>query len=69
MAIHSTPVSSSAPHMPAARALPSVNGFVTGLASVLREFLAAAFHPYHPERHYMRGPGPACAAKYGRTGK
>ncbi len=19
--------------------------------------------PYHPERHYMRGPGPACAAR------
>ena len=25
-----------------------------------------AFDPYHPERHYMRGPGPACLAK--RTG-
>ena len=24
---------------------------------VLREFLAPR---YHPERHYMRGPGPAC---------
>jgi hypothetical protein len=22
-------------------------------------------HRYHPERHYMRGPGPACRAKYG----
>jgi hypothetical protein len=20
--------------------------------------------PYRPERHYMRGPGPACARKY-----
>ena len=28
-----------------------------------REFFATAFRPYHPERHYMRGPGPACAAK------
>jgi hypothetical protein len=28
-----------------------------------REFVATAFRPYHPERHYMRGPGPACAAK------
>jgi hypothetical protein len=23
------------------------------------------FHPYHPERHYMRGPGPAWRAKHG----
>ena len=23
-------------------------------------------HPYRPERHYMRGPGPACHAKQNR---
>lgn len=28
-----------------------------------RAFIKAAFDPYHPERHYMRGPGPACASK------
>ncbi len=28
-----------------------------------RQFILAAFNPYHPERHYMRGPGPACQAK------
>lgn len=22
---------------------------------------------YHPERHYMRGPGPACAARAARA--
>ena len=22
-------------------------------------------HPYHPERHYMRGPGPRWRAKHG----
>lgn len=27
---------------------------------VIREFLAPS---YRPERHYMRGPGPACAAR------
>lgn len=27
---------------------------------VVREFLAPS---YHPERHYMRGPGPACARR------
>ncbi len=29
-------------------------------ATVIREFLAPS---YRPERHYMRGPGPACAAR------
>jgi hypothetical protein len=28
-----------------------------------RQFYARAFHPYRPELHYMRGPGPACRAK------
>ena len=31
--------------------------------SDLREFVAPS---YHPERHYMRGPGPACARLSGR---
>jgi len=33
------------------------------LASFFRQFIIAAFHPYRPEQHYMRGPGPACQAK------
>lgn len=33
-------------------------GFWRGLAGHL-------FESYRPERHYMRGPGPACQAKYG----
>jgi hypothetical protein len=28
-----------------------------------RQFFDRAFHPYRPELHYMRGPGPACRAK------
>jgi hypothetical protein len=28
-----------------------------------RLFFVAAFDPYRPEQHYMRGPGPACRAK------
>jgi hypothetical protein len=28
-----------------------------------RQFIVAAFDPYRPEQHYMRGPGPACRAK------
>ncbi len=30
--------------------------------NVIREFVAPT---YRPERHYMRGPGPACAARGG----
>jgi hypothetical protein len=29
-----------------------------------REFAGAAFNPYRPELHYMRGPGPAWRAKH-----
>lgn len=28
-----------------------------------QQFIVAAFDPYRPEQHYMRGPGPACRAK------
>ena len=41
---------------------------LAGIAAFWRAFLKAAFDPYHPERHYMRGPGPACAAKRGKQG-
>jgi hypothetical protein len=33
------------------------------LADFLHDFQRTIFDTYHPERHYMRGPGPACAAK------
>jgi hypothetical protein len=43
-----------------------------GRAKLLAEFMAfwnrfaaTAFHPYRPELHYMRGPGPAWRAKHG----
>lgn len=39
----------------------------TGLLYEIRlfwqQFFVAAFSPYRPEQHYMRGPGPACRAK------
>jgi hypothetical protein len=42
----------------------------TGLLSEIREFwqqfFVAAFSPYRPELHYMRGPGPAWRAKHGQ---
>jgi hypothetical protein len=28
------------------------------------QFFTRAFHPYRPELHYMRGPGPAWRAKH-----
>ncbi len=31
-------------------------------AAAMREFVAPT---YRPERHYMRGPGPACARRMG----
>jgi hypothetical protein len=35
---------------------------VAGCAIAVREFLVPS---YRPERHYMRGPGPACARRLG----
>jgi hypothetical protein len=35
------------------------------VASAIREFLVPS---YRPERHYMRGPGPACARRASRNG-
>jgi hypothetical protein len=34
------------------------------IALFWRQFVVAAFNPYHPEKHYMRGPGPAWRAKH-----
>jgi hypothetical protein len=36
------------------------------LATFWHELTRDALRPYRPELHYMRGPGPACRAKYGR---
>lgn len=33
---------------------------ISECAIAMREFVAPT---YHPERHYMRGPGPACARR------
>ena len=37
--------------------------FLRAIAEFLHDFQRTVFDTYHPERHYMRGPGPACAAK------
>jgi hypothetical protein len=39
------------------------------LRRLLRALWTTMFsEPYRPERHYMRGPGPACARKHSRLG-
>ena len=47
--------------LPRADAAPS--GLLQEIRLFWRQFFVAAFSPYRPELHYMRGPGPACAAK------
>ncbi len=41
------------------------SGVIAGFKSFWRDFFAQTFHPYRPELHYMRGPGPAWRAKHG----
>ena len=38
------------------------------LAGLWRELTHDLLHPYRPELHYMRGPGPAWRAKHGLRG-
>lgn len=35
------------------------------IAAFWQEMIRDVAHPYRPEQHYMRGPGPAWRAKYG----
>jgi hypothetical protein len=39
-----------------------LNGIITSCHSLIESTL----HPYRPELHYMRGPGPKWYAKHGR---
>ena len=39
--------------------------FAAVVAERLRAWSKDIFDPYHPERHYMRGPGPKWHAKHG----
>ena len=38
-------------------------GWIAQILAFERAFYKAVLDSYHPEQHYMRGPGPACAAK------
>ena len=37
------------------------------IRALVRRIELKLLHPYRPERHYMRGPGPRWHAKYGAT--
>jgi hypothetical protein len=39
-------------------------GLIGEIREFWHQFIVAAFHPYRPEQHYMRGPGPAWRAKH-----
>jgi hypothetical protein len=39
--------------------------FIGEIAAVWHDLAKALFDPYRPERHYMRGPGPAWHARHG----
>jgi hypothetical protein len=41
-----------------------VPGLLAEIRTFWRLFFVRAFHPYRPELHYMRGPGPAWRAKH-----
>ncbi|OQW54973.1 MAG: hypothetical protein A4S14_14010 [Proteobacteria bacterium SG_bin9] len=42
------------------------SGIFAEMVAFFRQFIVAAFNPYRPELHYMRGPGPAWRAKHGQ---
>lgn len=48
---------------PATTTQPAGSGIFHEIRMFWRLFFVAAFDPYRPEQHYMRGPGPACRAK------
>jgi hypothetical protein len=56
-------ISSASFHAPANSRAGHSKPFVE-LRAFWRQFVAKAFHPYRPELHYMRGPGPAWRAKH-----
>ncbi len=46
-----------------------LRGLLRDILAFESGFFKAAFDTYRPEKHYMRGPGPACAAKAARDSK
>ncbi len=67
MATQSTPITARIADIPAPLPGHSPRRMLAEVADFWRAFIKAAFDPYRPEQHYMRGPGPACAAKRNTT--
>jgi hypothetical protein len=61
MTTHSTSIPTGSPEGSEHASIAAV--WIKAIAAFGHAFLEAAFSPYRPEQHYMRGPGPACAAK------
>jgi hypothetical protein len=53
----------SATHTQSGEGQQNQTGLMQEIREFWRQFIVAAFDPYRPEQHYMRGPGPACRAK------
>lgn len=53
----------SEPAAPATASQRPPSGPWREIVDFFHQFIVAAFHPYRPEQHYMRGPGPACQNK------
>ncbi|WP_081421838.1 hypothetical protein [Tardiphaga robiniae] len=53
----------SVPSPAAAETRAARPGLLHEIRTFWQLFFVAAFDPYRPEQHYMRGPGPACRAK------
>ncbi len=53
----------SKPAVPATAPQHPASGSWREIVDFFHQFIVAAFHPYRPEQHYMRGPGPACQNK------
>lgn len=69
MTTQSSPITSHIADLPAPLPGHSPRRMLAEIADFWRTFIATAFNPYHPEQHYMRGPGPACAKKLGKAGQ
>jgi hypothetical protein len=54
----------SSPGSSAAESRNRQGGLIDEIREFWHQFIVAAFHPYRPEQHYMRGPGPAWRAKH-----
>jgi len=67
MTTQSTPITPRIADMTAPLPAYSPKRMLAEIGDFWRAFLQAAFNPYHPEQHYMRGPGPACASKQKQT--